>query len=169
MWWSDQSDCRCQIFHLPETGLEIQGTRVWIPVRSVSISPILFTMPFPVEVTETQHFDKNYKCILCKNDRVAINSLLHYMGSCFLYTGHSTDVQAIYKICRRGEEEEMRNLGLDNHKLLWHGSGTSNFISILHRGLLVAPTGIPITGHLFGEVRYNYLWDHLLVNLHVNW
>lgn len=79
------------------------------------------------------------------------------MGSCFLCTGHSTDVQAIYKICRRGEEEKMRNLGLDNHKLLWHGSGTSNFISILHRGLLVAPTGILITGHLFGEVRYNYL------------
>lgn len=74
----------------------------------------------------------------------------------YIYSScHSTDVQAIYKICRRGEEEKMRNLGLDNHKLLWHGSGTSNFISILHRGLLVAPTGILITGHLFGEGIYS--------------
>nr|XP_034325804.1 poly [ADP-ribose] polymerase tankyrase-like isoform X4 [Crassostrea gigas] len=74
----------------------------------------------------------------------------------YIYSScHSTDVQAIYKICRPGEEEEMRNLGFDNHKLLWHGSGTSNFIGILHRGLLVAPTGIPITGHLFGEGIYS--------------
>ncbi|XP_061174017.1 poly [ADP-ribose] polymerase tankyrase-like isoform X2 [Saccostrea echinata] len=74
----------------------------------------------------------------------------------YIYSScHKTQIQAIYKICRPGEEEKIRNLNIENHKLLWHGSNTANFISILHRGLLVAPTGIPITGHLFGEGIYS--------------
>lgn len=73
--------------------------------------------------------------------------------NCSFITGQKTRVQAIYKICRPGEEEHIRKMKLENHKLLWHGSSTANFISILHRGLLVAPSGIPITGHLYGEVR----------------
>ena len=58
----------------------------------------------------------------------------------------------IFKLWREGEEERMKRLNLGNHKLLWHGSGVANFMSILHRGLLVAPPEAPMTGHAFGEV-----------------
>ena len=46
---------------------------------------------------------------------------------------------------------------MENHKLLWHGSNMSNFISILHRGLLVSPPEIQMSGALFGEVCTLYL------------
>lgn len=49
----------------------------------------------------------------------------------------------------------MRNLGFDNYKFFWYGSGIFNFIGILYRGLLVVFIGISIIGYLFGEVRYN--------------
>ena len=58
----------------------------------------------------------------------------------------------IFKLWREGEEEKLKRLNLGNHKLLWHGSGMANFMSILHRGLLVAPPEAPMTGHAFGEV-----------------
>ncbi|XP_052057851.1 poly [ADP-ribose] polymerase tankyrase-like isoform X2 [Mytilus californianus] len=63
-------------------------------------------------------------------------------------------VHAIYKLSRPGEDTTIRSLNMENHKLLWHGSSMSNFISILHRGLLVAPPEIPMTGALFGEGLY---------------
>ena len=59
----------------------------------------------------------------------------------------------IFKLWRDGEEEKQKRLNMGNHKLLWHGSGVANFMSILHRGLLVAPPEAPMTGHAFGEVR----------------
>lgn len=67
-------------------------------------------------------------------------------------TGQRSKVQAIYKIARPNEEESLRSLGIANHKLLWHGSSVSNFISILHRGLLMSPPEVPMTGNLFGDV-----------------
>ncbi|XP_060068797.1 poly [ADP-ribose] polymerase tankyrase-like [Ylistrum balloti] len=75
--------------------------------------------------------------------------ILKYMlGSC------ETKVQAVYKLSRPGEEERLAGTNLDNHKLLFHGSSTANFLSILHRGLQVSPPEVPFTGNLFGEGVY---------------
>lgn len=53
------------------------------------------------------------------------------------------------------EADTMATRRLDNHYLLWHGTSMANVISILARGLLVAPADVPITGHLFGEVSHS--------------
>ena len=39
-------------------------------------------------------------------------------------------------------------------KLLWHGSRTSNFGSILSKGLKIAPPEAPVTGYMFGKGVY---------------
>jgi len=61
-------------------------------------------------------------------------------------------VTAIYKISREGEAERFKDLG--NRRLLWHGSRTSNFISILSQGLRVAPPEAPVSGYMFGKGIY---------------
>ncbi|XP_078315747.1 poly [ADP-ribose] polymerase tankyrase-like isoform X2 [Crassostrea virginica] len=105
---------------------------------------------------EVNPLDYVYQAIGCgisllEEDSSEAQYILKYIyNSC-----QRADVQAIYKICRPGEEDNIRSLNVDNHKLLWHGSSTSNFLSILHRGLLVAPTGYPITGHVYGEGIYS--------------
>lgn len=43
---------------------------------------------------------------------------------------------------------------LGNRRLLWHGSRTSNFISILSQGLRVAPPEAPVSGYMFGKGIY---------------
>ena len=70
----------------------------------------------------------------------------------FYIPGRETKVHALFKLSRSGEEARLADLKLDNHRLLWHGSNLGNMMSILHRGLLIAPVEVPITGHLFGEV-----------------
>jgi hypothetical protein len=71
---------------------------------------------------------------------------------CFSSLSGSSKVVCIYKLWRPGEDQQEKFKKLDNHKMLWHGSSMSNFMSILHNGLLVAPPEAPITGHAFGEV-----------------
>ena len=61
-------------------------------------------------------------------------------------------LQAVYKISREGEDDRLDNCGVGNRKLLFHGSSTSNLISILSRGLLVAPSEAPTTGYAWGKV-----------------
>ena len=84
-----------------------------------------------------------------------VNHLTHKEP--MFFSGKENHVHAIYKLSRPGEDTTIRSLNMDNHKLLWHGSSMSNFISILHRGLLVAPPEIPMTGALFGEVSNGIL------------
>lgn len=50
---------------------------------------------------------------------------------------------------RFGKYEKLRN-----RKLLWHGSRTTNFASILSQGLRIAPPEAPITGAMFGKGVY---------------
>lgn len=38
--------------------------------------------------------------------------------------------------------------------LLWHGSPTTNFYSILKKGLLIAPPQAPVSGYMFGKGIY---------------
>ncbi|GFR67750.1 poly [ADP-ribose] polymerase [Elysia marginata] len=66
----------------------------------------------------------------------------------------SARINRVFRIAREGEDQQLADLNLPNHQLLWHGSSMSNFISILSRGLLVTPPEVPCTGHLFGEGIY---------------
>lgn len=72
----------------------------------------------------------------------------------YMYSSCASEVQAMYKLSRPGEEERLVGTNVDNHKLLFHGSSTANFLSILHRGLQVSPPEVPFTGNLFGEGVY---------------
>ena len=64
----------------------------------------------------------------------------------------SADIEAIYQVARTGEAQRLADCNVDNHKMLWHGSRTSNLISIFSRGLLIAPKDAPATGYAFGKV-----------------
>jgi len=43
---------------------------------------------------------------------------------------------------------------LTNRRLLFHGSGLSNYIGILSQGLRIAPPEAPTTGYMFGKGVY---------------
>lgn len=43
---------------------------------------------------------------------------------------------------------------MENRKLLWHGSRTTNFVGILSEGLRIAPPEAPTTGYMFGKGIY---------------
>lgn len=61
----------------------------------------------------------------------------------------------VFKIDRKGENEkfcEVKSIG--NRKLLWHGSGISNFLGILSQGMRIAPPEAPSTGYMFGKGVY---------------
>ena len=100
--------------------------------------------------------DYIYQAIGCKiqllnEDCVESQYILKYIhASC-----RTSEVHAIYKLSRPGEDTAIRSVNMENHKLLWHGSNMSNFISILHRGLLVSPPEIQMSGALFGEGLYS--------------
>lgn len=46
----------------------------------------------------------------------------------------------------------MKELG--NRRLLFHGSGMSNYLGILNQGLRIAPKEAPTTGYMFGKGVY---------------
>ena len=61
----------------------------------------------------------------------------------------------VWKIDRKGEDETFKDMkSLGNRKLLWHGSGMSNFLGILSQGLRIAPPEAPSTGYMFGKGVY---------------
>ena len=66
------------------------------------------------------------------------------------------NIEAVYRIELKGEPERLMKCGLDNHMMLWHGSRTSNLVSILSKGLLIAPREAPSSGSLFNKVRRKY-------------
>ena len=61
-------------------------------------------------------------------------------------------VYNIFRIHRAGETERINATGIGNRQLLWHGTRDANLLSILAKGLQVAPTEAQINGHLFGKV-----------------
>lgn len=61
-------------------------------------------------------------------------------------------VEDVFKVKRDGEKERYRPFkSLHNRQLLWHGSRTTNFASILKNGLKIAPPEAPATGYMFGK------------------
>ncbi|XP_055957133.1 poly [ADP-ribose] polymerase tankyrase [Patella vulgata] len=107
------------------------------------------------QIKDMNPFDYIYKAINCKiqpllEETIETQYLLGYIRA----SDPSVKPHAIFKLSRPGEEESINAKNLKNHRLLFHGSNMGNFISILNRGLLVAPVDVPITGHLFGEGIY---------------
>lgn len=84
-------------------------------------------------------------------------SYLPLFKRCLIYIDK---VEAIFAVNRSEESERLENCGVANHRLLFHGSSTANLISILSRGLLIAPPSALTTGALFGRVRvkHNYFY-----------
>eukprot|EP01119_Soliformovum_irregulare_P008564 TRINITY_DN2167_c0_g1_i2.p1 TRINITY_DN2167_c0_g1~~TRINITY_DN2167_c0_g1_i2.p1 ORF type:complete len:646 (-),score=208.95 TRINITY_DN2167_c0_g1_i2:25-1962(-) len=79
-------------------------------------------------------------------------TLHQYMNS----TGGSAyNLKNIFRLQRKGEGERIAQWkSLDNHLLLWHGSGAANFMSILYGGLRIAPPEAPAHGYMFGKGLY---------------
>ena len=70
-------------------------------------------------------------------------------------TSSSTDIVSIFKIHRKDENTKfMKWNKVKERKLLWHGSGVTNFIGILTQGLKIAPPEAPSTGWMFGKGVY---------------
>merc|ERR1712029_871720 len=65
------------------------------------------------------------------------------------------EIEEIFKVERKGEEKRFKPFKkLPNHKLLWHGSRTTNYAGILSQGLRIAPPEAPVTGYMFGKGVY---------------
>ena len=62
----------------------------------------------------------------------------------------------IFKIERKGEPERFEKVAAEvgNRKLLFHGSGISNFLGLLAQGMRIAPPEAPTTGFMFGKGCY---------------
>jgi hypothetical protein len=100
-------------------------------------------------------FDYIYQSINCKikslaEDEREAQCILRYIHA----SASSVKVHGIYALERPGELERVVSKGVDNHKVLFHGTGKENVLSILTRGLLIAPPEVPVTGHAYGMGVY---------------
>ena len=71
------------------------------------------------------------------------------------HSSYTLDIKDVFTVKRQGEEKRFKPFKkLHNHKLLWHGSRTTNFAGILAQGLRIAPPEAPVTGYMFGKGIY---------------
>ncbi|XP_031628011.1 poly [ADP-ribose] polymerase-like isoform X2 [Contarinia nasturtii] len=64
------------------------------------------------------------------------------------------EVLDVFKLRRKREDVRSRAYKKIEHQLLWHGSRLTNFVSILSKGLRIAPKEAPATGYMFGKGIY---------------
>ena len=68
------------------------------------------------------------------------------------HTQYTLSLDALFEVRRHGEKARFDACAVkDNHRLLWHGSGRSNFVGIITQGLRIAPPEAPVTGYMFGK------------------
>ena len=82
--------------------------------------------------------DYFYRSMNCQfeamnKDNIDSELILRYIWS----SAQQIQVEQIFKIARINEDERLFKSNLDNHYLLWHGTGICNLISILTRGRFV--------------------------------
>ncbi|KAF2885557.1 hypothetical protein ILUMI_20625, partial [Ignelater luminosus] len=71
------------------------------------------------------------------------------------HTRFELELLEVFTVKRQEEEKRFKPFQkLSNRKLLWHGSHTTNFASILSQGLCIAPPEAPVTGYMFGKGIY---------------
>jgi hypothetical protein len=71
------------------------------------------------------------------------------------HTLYTLEIDQIFKVARKGEAKRFKPFRkLENRRLLWHGSRTTNFAGILSQGLRIAPPEAPVTGYMFGKGIY---------------
>jgi predicted DNA-binding WGR domain protein len=80
--------------------------------------------------------DYLYKSMNCQfeamnKDDIDSQFILRYIWA----SAENTQVEQIFKIARPNEDDRLFKSNLDNHYLLWHGTGICNLISILTRGI----------------------------------
>lgn len=125
-----------------------------------SLSDIRIAAEINNEVEENNDslnaIDARYKKMNCK-----INPLdpknKNYKTLCETITSckqaGKVSILDVFEIEREGEGKKFKgNLG--NRKLLWHGSGFSNWGGILSQGLRIAPPEAPCSGYRFGKGIY---------------
>lgn len=67
----------------------------------------------------------------------------------------SVSLEGVYEIEREGEVQRFEPFSkMPHHRLLWHGSRTTNYIGILSQGLRIAPAEAPVTGYFLGKGIY---------------
>eukprot|EP00760_Papus_ankaliazontas_P029092 PhM_4_TR4136/c0_g1_i1/m.69882 len=75
-----------------------------------------------------------------------------------LYIANSVQyrVHNIFRIQRKGEAEKFQSQfgHIANRRLLFHGSGSQNILTILADGLRIAPPEAPVAGYMFGKGIY---------------
>ncbi len=81
--------------------------------------------------------DYLYKSMNCQfeamnKDDIDSQLILRYIWA----SAPNVQVEQIFKVARPKEDERLFKSNLDNHYLLWHGTGICNLISILARGIL---------------------------------
>ncbi len=65
------------------------------------------------------------------------------------HSSYTLEVKDIFKIKRNDESFKK----MQNRKLLFHGSRSTNFANILSQGLKIAPGEAPPSGYMFGKVN----------------
>lgn len=71
------------------------------------------------------------------------------------HKSYDLEIVNIFKVDRSGERRRFETFAkMDNRKLLWHGSRTTNFVGILSHGLRIAPPEAPMSGYMFGKGIY---------------
>jgi len=89
----------------------------------------------------TREYDIIKSCIL--NTRAEIHNYFEF------------ELEDIFEVYREGEAERFAPFEkLKHHRLLWHGSRTSNYIGILSQGLRIAPPEAPVSGYFLGKGVY---------------
>ncbi|CAF3181779.1 unnamed protein product [Rotaria socialis] len=99
--------------------------------------------------------DYLYKSMNCQfqaltKDDIDSQLILRYVST----SSPDVQIEQIFKVARFNEDERLTKCNINNHCLLWHGTGICNLISILSRGLLVGSLAARATGSLFGTGIY---------------
>ncbi|KAI8773698.1 poly [ADP-ribose] polymerase tankyrase-like [Biomphalaria glabrata] len=99
--------------------------------------------------------DYVYRSIGCKIEMMTPRDEMSQMILKYIsLTGTGVKVYGIYKLQRNGESDRLKSTGLADHRLLWHGTNTSNLLSILNRGLVICPPEAQMTGWAYGKGIY---------------
>jgi poly [ADP-ribose] polymerase len=124
---------------------------------------ILMGAKYALSSSQTNPFDYVYHSIKCKLEWMNPNEHETKYILRYIWTDKNPKIQikSIFKFERPGEQERFDKESLPsglsklkNRILVWHGTGTENLLSIMSKGLLIAPNDAKWTGQRFGPGIY---------------